>query len=146
MPADGPSFGVAPSGTWIWISQFSKAEKSILKDEQLDLRYWSAIVALSFITLPRLPVIDIFPFPLLKIDSINKISPPTFVHAKPVTTPGISKSSDLLLWYFGGPRIISISDKFGDLIYDWSVAIDLATYLVTFAITFSKVLTPDSLV
>ena len=23
-PADGPSFGVAPSGTWMWMSRFSK--------------------------------------------------------------------------------------------------------------------------
>ena len=22
MPADGPSFGVAPSGTWMWMSTF----------------------------------------------------------------------------------------------------------------------------
>jgi hypothetical protein len=27
------------------------------------------------------------PFPLLKILSMNKISPPTLVHARPVTTP-----------------------------------------------------------
>ena len=23
-PADGPSFGIAPSGTWTWTSRFSK--------------------------------------------------------------------------------------------------------------------------
>ena len=23
MPADGPSFGIAPSGTWMWMSNFS---------------------------------------------------------------------------------------------------------------------------
>ena len=25
MPADGPSFGVAPSGTWTWMSRLSKS-------------------------------------------------------------------------------------------------------------------------
>ena len=49
-----------------------------------------AIVADSFITFPKFPVILNFPLPLLKELSINKMSPPTEVHAKPVTTPAIS--------------------------------------------------------
>ncbi|MNI23927.1 hypothetical protein D3C73_775300 [compost metagenome] len=24
IPAEGPSFGIAPAGTWIWMSQWSK--------------------------------------------------------------------------------------------------------------------------
>jgi hypothetical protein len=28
-PADGPSFGVAPSGTWMWTSDYSKAGGSM---------------------------------------------------------------------------------------------------------------------
>ena len=31
IPADGPSFGVAPSGTWIWIFQWSKMRANVSK-------------------------------------------------------------------------------------------------------------------
>ena len=51
--------------------------------------YSKAIVADSFITLPRFPVKVKFPFPLEIVDSTNKISPPYCVHAKPVTTPAV---------------------------------------------------------
>ena len=44
-------------------------------------------MALSFITSPRFPVSVNLPFPCVKEDSINKISPPTLVQASPVTTP-----------------------------------------------------------
>ena len=46
--------------------------------------YSIAIVADSRITLPRFPVMVRLPFPFESIDSINKISPPTLVQAKPV--------------------------------------------------------------
>ncbi len=46
------------------------------KSSALDLMYSKAIVADSFITLPKLPVIDKLPFPFESADSINKISPP----------------------------------------------------------------------
>ena len=36
-PALGPSFGVAPSGTWIWIKALSKYFLSILKDARFAL-------------------------------------------------------------------------------------------------------------
>ena len=49
--------------------------------------YSNAITADSFIIFPRLPVIDKFPLPSDNDDSMNKISPPTEVHARPVTTP-----------------------------------------------------------
>ena len=46
-----------------------------------------AIVADSFIIFPRFPVILKLPFPGEIADSIKRMSPPTEVHAKPVTTP-----------------------------------------------------------
>ena len=50
--------------------------------------YSRASMADSFITSPRFPVnVSFEPFPLLRLVSMNKISPPTDVHAKPVTTP-----------------------------------------------------------
>ena len=66
--------------------------------------YSIAIVADSFITFPKFPVIFKFPFPLDKIDSINKISPPTRVHANPVTTPAKSLFSYLSRSSFGLPK------------------------------------------
>ena len=41
----------------------------------------------SFITFPRFPVIDSLPLPGQKLVSINKMSPPTGVQAKPIETP-----------------------------------------------------------
>ena len=86
------------------------------------------------------------PFPFDKIDSINKISPPTLVHASPVTTPATSFDSYLPLINLAGPKISTIfsSEIFG--LYSISVAIFLAQYLTIFAIFFSNPLTPDSLV
>ena len=57
--------------------------------------YSKAIVTDSFITVPKLPVIVIAPFPFEIKDSINKISPPTEVQANPVTTPATSLFSYL---------------------------------------------------
>ena len=68
--------------------------------------YCNAIVADSFITVPKLPVIERIPFPLDNIDSINKISPPTLVQARPVTTPAVSLFSNLSL-FLGVPKISS---------------------------------------
>ncbi|MNY53136.1 hypothetical protein D3C86_1888670 [compost metagenome] len=66
----------------------------------------NAIVADSFITFPRFPVIVRAPFPFDKILSIKRMSPPTLVQAKPVTTPGTSVISAKVLG-LGTPRISS---------------------------------------
>ena len=42
----------------------------------LDFMYSNDIVADSFMTLPRFPVKDKFPFPFEIVDSTNSISPP----------------------------------------------------------------------
>ena len=49
--------------------------------------YSKDIVADSFITLPKFPVIDRTPLPLDIADSIKRISPPYEVQARPTTTP-----------------------------------------------------------
>ncbi len=96
IPADGPSFGVAPSGTCTCTFHSSKTAGSIPNSLQCDFKNSKAITADSFITSPKFPVnVNLPPlFPLLKLTSINNISPPTEVHAKPVTTPATSLS-----WY-----------------------------------------------
>ena len=68
-----------------------------------------AIVADSFMTLPKFPVIAIAPFPFDRIDSIKRISPPTRVQAKPVTTPATLLFSYLSRSNFGPPKISTIS-------------------------------------
>ncbi len=67
------------------------------------------MVADSFITVPKLPVMVKFPLPLERMDSINKISPPTLVQAKPVTTPATLLFSYLSRSSFGPPRMSKIS-------------------------------------
>ena len=70
----------------------------------LDFIYSRAIIADSFIILPKFPVIERSPFPSEIDDSINNISPPTEVHANPVTTPATELFSYLSLKNFLGPR------------------------------------------
>ena len=72
IPALGPSFGVAPSGTWICTLYFSKISCFIPSFSALDFMYSKAMVADSFITLPKFPVMFRVPFPLLMVDSINE--------------------------------------------------------------------------
>ena len=57
----------------------------------LDLMYENAAWADSFITSPSFPVSFSAPFPGILVDSINNISPPNAVHAKPITTPGVDQ-------------------------------------------------------
>ena len=101
------------------------------------------MVADSFITVPKFPVMVKLPFPLLKILSINKISPPTLVQAKPVTTPGESVISERLFGR-GTPRISSTFSKEIFESYSFSKAVCRATHLAIDAILFSKLLTPLS--
>ena len=51
------------------------------------------MLADSFITFPRLPVIVSAPLPFERLASIKRIAPPTEVQARPVTTPGIAFDS-----------------------------------------------------
>jgi hypothetical protein len=62
-PAEGPSFGTAPSGTWIWMSFFG--EEFVIDPIFLAIGadVVDAIVALSFITSPSLPVKTSPPLP-----------------------------------------------------------------------------------
>ena len=86
-PADGPSLGVAPSGTWTWISNLSKLVGFTPNVGLIDLTYDEAASIDSFITSPSFPVVFIRPFPGSFKASIDRSSPPTLVQAKPVTAP-----------------------------------------------------------
>ena len=87
MPADGPSLGVAPSGTCTCISYLSNKVGIIPNDGDLERTKLEAASILSFMTSPSFPVDFILPFPGNFIASIERRSPPTSVHARPVATP-----------------------------------------------------------
>ena len=87
-PALGPSLGVAPAGTWMWMSLFSKRPASMPSAAARFLTRDSAACALSFITSPSWPVRISLPEPGIRVASMKRMSPPTGVQASPVATPG----------------------------------------------------------
>ena len=66
MPADGPSFGIAPAGTWTCTSIDPRRSSGICSFDACVAAYVSAARADSFITSPSWPVriSDTFPQPL----------------------------------------------------------------------------------
>src|SRR5439155_942500 len=94
-PADGPSFGTAPEGTWMWMSCLRKKSGSIPYFSALDRTHVSAAVMDSCITSPRCPVVvNCFP-PRIRLASMNTMSPPTGVHTNPTATPGCFTRSSI---------------------------------------------------
>ncbi len=92
-PADGPSFGVAPSGTCTWISVVLNTvglmPSMTDRDRTSELAAWID----SFMTSRRLPVTFILPRPGILTASMVSRSPPVSVQARPVTAPSWSVSS-----------------------------------------------------
>ncbi len=82
-PADGPSLGMAPAGTWMW------SPWSFSMERPMDLTMLRASLADSFMTSPIWPVRIISSLPSTCADSTNRISPPNGVQASPVATPGM---------------------------------------------------------
>ena len=76
IPAEGPSFGTAASGTWTCISIFEKSKFFKFNKEEFDLIQEIAVDIDSLITSPIFPVKIIFPSPLKQVDSINIRAPP----------------------------------------------------------------------
>src|SRR5262249_12307826 len=76
-PALGPSLGVAPAGTWTWMSLFSNSAGSILSDAAMLLTRLSAACALSRMTSPSWPVSKSLPLPGVRVASMKRMSPPT---------------------------------------------------------------------
>ena len=144
MPAEGPSLGVAPSGTWMWMLLFSTFSISTPKWSALDLRYSNAKVADSFITSPRLPVMVSVPLPLLMLDSIKSISPPTWVQARPVTTPTLGSLPRRSLLWMGRPSISFSSEAWMVLLIFCPSANCTARRRIILAIVFSNWRTPLS--
>ena len=62
-PADGPSFGTAPAGTWMWTSCLVNHSGSTPSSSVCDRTHESAACADSCITSPSWPVIFSRPRP-----------------------------------------------------------------------------------
>ncbi len=91
IPALGPSFGIAPAGTWTWKAR-SNAYSSTPSSAAFGRRAESAICADSFITSPSWPVrTSLSPF--ADVASTKRTSPPVPVTARPVATPGTAVRS-----------------------------------------------------
>src|SRR5216684_4259565 len=105
-PADGPSLGTAPAGTWMW-KAFSIESASMPRSPACDRTYESAICADSFMTSPSWPVRIRLPWPfeaVVAVASTKSTSPPTPVTARPVATPGTDVRAATSLSNLGLPR------------------------------------------
>ncbi len=94
-PADGPSFGVAPSGTCTCTSNFWWKSSST---PRTSARLLTTVIAAwmdSVMTSPSWPVCVSLPLPGTTAASIVSSSPPTSVQARPVTWPTCAFSSAL---------------------------------------------------
>ena len=107
--------------------------------------YCMAIIADSFMTSPKFPVnVSFSPLLLLRLDSTNNISPPTAVHAKPVTTPAYSFPSYLSREYSFIPKYSCKSFTVIVCGYSSSNAFFRAIFRIILAIFLSNSRTPDS--
>ena len=79
VPALGPSLGIAPAGTWMWMSLSASSLGSMPSDSARERIRLNAAVADSFITSPIWPVRMIEPLPAMRVASMKRISPPTGV-------------------------------------------------------------------
>jgi hypothetical protein len=86
MPADGPSLGVAPSGTWTWMSRLSKtAARCRNRSPRADVGRRRRDRFLHHVA--QVAGDRHRPLPGIMTPSIVSSSPPTSVQARPVTTP-----------------------------------------------------------
>src|SRR5213596_1341177 len=107
IPADGPSFGTAPAGTWRCTSVCVNVSSGMPSAPARARSRLHAAWADSFITSPSWPVSVICPLPGIWIASMNMMSPPTGVHASPVATPTSGLRPATSLWTLGWPAYFS---------------------------------------
>src|SRR6266550_1384845 len=107
IPADGPSLGTAPAGTCRCTSVCVNASSGIPSAPARARNKLHAACADSFITSPSCPVKVIWPFPGIWIASMNMMSPPTGVHARPVAPPTSGLRPATSLCTLGWPAYFS---------------------------------------
>mmetsp|Transcript_52729 Transcript_52729/g.140682 ORF Transcript_52729/g.140682 Transcript_52729/m.140682 type:complete len:299 (-) Transcript_52729:1827-2723(-) len=160
-PADGPSFGVAPSGKLTCIDASSRKAFGGSTSRMKIRAKVSAISLDSSITFPSLPVIfkrapdPARPFPsafsrgTLPRASTNRVLPPSAVQAKPLTTPGGIPSANIVSAAKGGcptyltrfSAAMTVRFRFSSL----SLTMLRAVFLTIFSSNFLSSLTPASL-
>ena len=144
MPALGPSLGVAPSGTWMWRSFFSR--RSFFAFDFWNIFFATVRAAWidSCITSPREPVFMILPLPADSAASICNSSPPTEVQARPLTCPKEFWSSCWPYLNFSGPKMFLTTLLSISLVALPPSERSLTFFLQTLFISLSKFLTPAS--
>ncbi len=103
-PADGPSLGVAPAGTWMCSVCFSKISRVMPRSDAWERIQDSAARADSRITSPSWPVRMKSSLPSMSVTSMATTSPPTSVTTRPVADPVWSSASSSPYSKRGGPR------------------------------------------
>ena len=103
-PADGPSLGIAPAGTWMWRVFFSNVSRGMPSAAALERIQDSAARADSRITSPSWPVRMKSSLPSIFVTSTATTSPPTSVTTRPVADPVWSSASSSPYSKRGGPR------------------------------------------
>ena len=114
------------------------------KEAVFDRIKLRAAFADSFITSPSWPV-KVSPFfPFMDVASINKSSPPAWVQASPMATPGVEVLAFVSDITLTGPRYLTILPTLIDTEFALSSAILLATPRQIAAISRSRFLKPAS--
>src|SRR5207244_3993368 len=80
-PAEGPSFGMAPAGTWTCTSERSQNSGSMPSSPACERTHDSAACTDSFMTSPSWPVRVSVRAPRIRVASTNSTSPPAGVQA-----------------------------------------------------------------
>jgi hypothetical protein len=143
-PALGPSLGMAPAGTCTWTSAFSKRFSSMPRSSARFLTIDSAACALSRITSPSWPVRMSLPEPGMRVASMNSMSPPTGVQARPVATPGTLVRMATSFSNCGEPRIVWRSSGVMRIFPLSPSAMRTAAWRSALPISRSRFRTPDS--
>ena len=104
MPADGPSFGIAPSGTCTWMSIFEWKSSARLKLRRLSTDVAERRLCRLLHDVAQLAGERQLALAGISVASLTSSSPPTSVHARPVAMPTSFCSSATLGRKRGTPR------------------------------------------
>ena len=145
-PADGPSLGIAPAGTWMCRVCFSNTSRSMPSSAAFDRIQDSAARADSRMTSPSWPVRMNSSLPSIRVTSTATTSPPTSVTTRPVADPVWSSASSSPYSKRGGPRYSSSFLTSTTVLRLRPSATCLATLRMMLASSRSRLRTPASLV
>ena len=104
MPALGPSFGIAPAGTWMWMSCSANQSSAVERSSRVaaharERRLRRLLHHVAELAGER----ELARCRASRVASMKRTSPPTGVHARPVATPGSLRAPPRLGWKRGRP-------------------------------------------